>query len=153
MRSRPRTLVALALLAAGPAAAHEVRYEVRRGSAIAVRVYHEDDEALADGAYRVYSPADAKTPHQRGRTDRNGWLAFVPDAPGKWRIRVVDDTGHGLDIELDAELPAGEPAGPDPAHHAASGVASALRPLGGLALIAAVFGALFLAYRRRRGAS
>lgn len=141
-----RTLLALAaVLAAAPAAAHETLHETERGGAIAVKAYFADGEVLAYVPYEVYSPADRKLPWQKGRTDRAGWLAFVPDAPGKWRVRVIEETGHGLDLEIDATPGAGATA----AAGAPSGLAFVLRPLAGLAAIGAVFAALWRFYRRR----
>jgi nickel transport protein len=140
-------LVAVAALAAAPALAHETLHEVARGKAIAVRASFADGEVLAYTAYEVWSPADPKVPWQKGRTDRAGWLAFVPDVPGAWRVKVIDETGHGRDVQIDAEAPAGAAtaaAGPP------SSVAFVLRPLLGLAAIGAVFAALHVA-RRRRG--
>jgi len=137
---------ALLTLAALPASAHETLHEVQRGKAIAVRAYVADGEVLAHAAYEVYSPADPRTPYQQGRTDRGGWLAFVPDAPGTWRVKVTGGHGHGLDLGVDA---GGEAA---PAARGAGAVASAafvLRPLVGLLAIGGVFAALFVAYRRR----
>jgi nickel transport protein len=143
-------LAALALAVAAPAAAHETLHEIARGKAVAVKAYFADGEVLAYTAYEVYSPADPKIPYQKGRTDRGGWLAFVPDAPGKWRVKVIDDTGHGLDLEVDAADPA--TAGQAAQSGSASGLSSAafvLRPLVGLAVIGAVFGALYFLYRRK----
>jgi len=141
-------LVGLLALAARPAGAHETLHEVARGKAIAVKAYFSDGEVLAYTAYEVYSPADPKIPHQKGRTDRGGWLAFVPDAPGRWRVKVIDETGHGLDLQVDAGSQAGAPAatatGGTP-----SSLAFVLRPLIGLAAIGVVFAALYLAYRRK----
>jgi nickel transport protein len=149
------TACAAALVLAGGVAplragAHEIMYEVQRGRAVALRAFFPDGEALAYVPAEVYSPADPRIPHWKGRTDRNGWLAFVPDVAGKWRVRLVDNTGHGLDTEVEVALPAGLPAAPGGG--APSGIASAafvLRPLIGVTLIAAIFGALYL-YRRRR---
>jgi nickel transport protein len=142
-------LVGLLALAARPAEAHETLHEVARGKAIAVKAWFADGEVLAYTAFEVYSPADPRIPYQKGRTDRGGWLAFVPDAPGKWRVKVIDDTGHGLDLLVDAEAPVAAQA---PGAGAASSIAFVLRPLVGLAAIGAVFTALFLAYRRKGGA-
>ena len=77
------------------------RWLVEQGRAVAVKVYFADGEALAYCQYEVFSPADPKIPYQKGRTDRNGYLAFVPDAAGRWRVKVVDSTGHGFDTEVD----------------------------------------------------
>ena len=103
-------LAALVALAAAPAAAHETLHEVERGRAIAVKAWFADGELLAYTAYEVYSPADPRIPWQKGRTDRSGWLAFVPDVPGGWRVRVIDETGHGLDLQVEAPATGQAPA-------------------------------------------
>jgi nickel transport protein len=142
--------LALAALAApASAGAHEVRLEVRPGGAVAARAATADGEPLAYAAYELWSPADPKIPWQKGRTDRDGWAAFVPAAPGAWRLRVVGADGHGLDqvIEVPAAgLAAGGAAAPG------TGPGTALRPVVGLLLIAALFGGLVLLYRKRRPA-
>jgi nickel transport protein len=136
-------LAILALLPSG-AGAHEVLHAVERGRAIAVHAWFPDGQDLAYATYEVFSPADPKLPHQKGRTDRRGWLAFVPDAPGRWRVRVVDGTGHGLELEVEADAGAGA------AKPSTAGVV--LRPLLGVAVIGALFAALALAYRRKEHA-
>jgi nickel transport protein len=143
--------VALGALCAAPGAAHEALHEVRRGEAIAVKAYFADGEVLAYAAYEVYSPSDPAIPHQKGRTDRNGWLAFVPDAPGRWRVKVVEEAGHGLHLEVEVGAPAAAAGGAAPAGPASS-LAFVLRPLAGLAAIGAVFAALYLTHRRRGSA-
>jgi nickel transport protein len=145
--SRRAAVLAAVVALSAPAAglAHEVLHQIERGRAVAVKAYFADGEVLAYVPYEVYSPADPRIPFQKGRTDRAGWVAFVPDAPGKWRVRIVDTTGHGLDLEVDAAAPAAGIA-----EAPASTAAFVLRPLLGLAVIAAAFGVL-LAYHRRRG--
>jgi nickel transport protein len=151
-RSRVLALAALlAALAAAPAPAHETLHEVDRGKAVAVRAHEPGGGALAFAAWEVYAPSDRNAPHQQGRTDRNGWLAFVPDAPGRWRVRVVEDGGHGLDVEIEAGPRPGPPAAGSPAA-AGSSAAFVLRPLVGIAAIGAVFAGLFLLHRRKGGA-
>jgi nickel transport protein len=145
--TRGAALLAATLALAVPAAArgHEVLHEIERGRAVAVKAFFADGEVLAYVPYEIYSPADPKIPHQKGRTDRSGWLSFVPDAPGKWRVKVIDDTGHGLDLEVDVAAGAASPGGAPPS----STAGFVLRPLVGLAVIAAVFGVLFAVYRRK----
>jgi nickel transport protein len=142
-------LAALLAIGAAPASAHETLHEVARGKAIAVKAYFADGEVLAYTAYEVYSPADPKIPWQKGRTDRSGWLAFVPGAPGKWRVKVIDETGHGLDLEVDATASAGAAPPPGPGGEGGSSLAFILRPLVGLLAIGVVFAALVLAYRKK----
>ncbi len=142
-----RLAAALALLAAlllpGGARGHEVFHEVRPGGAVAVRFTHGDGEPVARARGEVYSPADAGAPHQEGRTDRAGWLAFVPDRPGSWRVKVVDATGHGLEVAVEV--------GADGAASArSSGAPGGATTWLGLAAVSAVFVAL-AAVRRRKG--
>jgi nickel transport protein len=146
---RRASLLLAALVGAFPAAAlgHEVLHQVERGRAVAVRAYFADGEPLAYVPFEVFSPADPKIPHQKGRTDRSGWLSFVPDAPGRWRVKVVDTTGHGLDLEVDAAP--GAPAPPAGTAAPQSTAAFVLRPLLGLAVLAAVFVLLAKFYRRK----
>jgi nickel transport protein len=128
------------------AQAHEVLHTIERGRAIAVKAYFADGEALAYTEYQVFSPTDARIPYQKGRTDRSGYLAFVPDAPGAWRVKVADATGHGLDLVVDVASTDGESKRP------ATPVAAwvfALRPILGVALVGGLFALLVLLYRRR----
>ena len=104
--------VQLAGLLAHPISAHEVIAEVARDRAVAVRARTHDGRPLADAAAEVFSPADPSAPFWKGRTDRNGWAAFVPDAPGRWRVRVIDATGHGIDTPV--EVPAAGDVAPRP---------------------------------------
>lgn len=146
VRTSAALAFASALTAASPAAAHEVLHDIERGEAVALKAYFADGEALAYCAYEVYAPADPNIPWQKGRTDRAGWLAFRPATPGAWRVKVVDSTGHGLDLVVPVEL---APAPSSPAGATVGTAAFVLRPLIGVAVIAAIFGGLFLAYRRR----
>lgn len=155
MSAAPRRILAAALLAGlalgapAPAAAHEVVHEVVRGRAVAVHARYANGEPLAYAAVEVFSPADQALPHQKGRTDRNGWVAFVPDVPGGWRVRIQDGSGHGLDTTVEIAAP-GAPAAAASDPGAPSALAFALRPVLGVLLVLALFGGLFLFLRRTR---
>jgi nickel transport protein len=146
-------LLAAALLAAAPAAAHEVVHVVERGRAVALRASYADGEPLAYCEAEVFSPADPRRPWQKGRTDRAGWVAFVPDVPGAWRVRVVDTTGHGLtaDVQVDPAAAAPASAAPASAGGAPATIAFVLRPLLAIALIAVIFALITWRARRRAG--
>lgn len=134
------------LLAGRSAAAHEVLHSVERGQAVALKAFFADGEVMAYVPYEIYSPRDARIPHQKGRTDRSGYVAFVPDAPGAWRVKVTDEAGHGLDTIIEAGM------APATGHPGTPGTAAfILRPLAGLVVVGLIFGALVLFHRRRRG--
>ncbi len=152
-------LLAVAALLASPASAHENLYEVVRGEAVALRVYQSDGDPVALARFEVYSPSDPRKPWATGLTDRAGWLAFVPRGPGRWRVRVIEASGHGLDVQVEGAPPAPATAASAaalprpvaPAPPASEGRAgSVLGPLLGVGAIAVVFAALVLA-RRRQG--
>jgi nickel transport protein len=127
----------------GPTQAHEVLHAVEHDKAIAVKAYFADGEALAYTEYQIFSPADPKIPYQKGRTDRAGYLAFVPNNSGKWRVQVSDGTGHGLDVEVDVS---------DATQAKSAPIASwvfVVRPLLGVGAVAAIFAALIVFYRRK----
>ncbi len=143
-----RFLLVVALLGcAFPALAHEVRHEVRWGKAVAVRAWYPGGKSLSSVDAEVFSPADPAVPRWKGRTDPNGWLAFVPDVPGRWRVRIIDPSGHGLDTAVEVPAPdapaEGTPAGTEP-----SPLASAIRSVLGVAVIAGIFAILVLLVRR-----
>ena len=140
--------LAVALALPRAIAAHEVLHSIARGEAVAIKAYFADGEVLAYTACEVFSPSDPKIPWQKGRTDRGGWVAFVPDTPGLWRVRVADDSGHGLDLLVEA----GGGDGPDEAASQGdltSSAAFVLRAIVGLLVIALIFAALVLVYRRK----
>jgi len=136
-----RRLALLLVLQPAIAGAHELLHETRPGGAVAVRVYHPGGAPLADAAFEVAPPGGG--PLLRGRTDRNGWLAFVPDAPGTWRVRVADGAGHGAEIPVEAGASASTPP-------PGGGPAWLLRPALGAAVVLLIFALLQRALRRRR---
>lgn len=143
---------ALALLVAGAAHAHEVLHVIERDRAIAVKAYFADGEALAYCEYQIFSPADAKIPYQKGRTDRSGYVAFVPDVPGNWRVKISDSSGHGLELDVPAEPGGRDASKPAALPRPSAGIAAwafALRPVLGVALIGGLFVALIMFYRRK----
>jgi nickel transport protein len=153
------TAALLALSLPASTRAHEVEFEIdRRGAEVAVRAQHEGGAPLSDASYEVVPPAAASRPGEAGRTDRHGWLVFVPDAPGTWSVRIADATGHGGVVKVEvpavaAATPSGAPLAatpPRPTDAPAPGKPGALLRTGaGVAGLAAIFAALFAVQRRR----
>jgi nickel transport protein len=81
------------LLMVTGAAAHSVEYQVEdRG--ISARFFFLPNDPANYSPYEVFAPGD-EVPYQKGRTDKNGVVAFLPDRPGKWRIKVMAESEHG----------------------------------------------------------
>jgi len=79
---------------ASNAHAHAIHYQVEsRG--ISARIFYDPKEPAGYAAYELFGPQDTM-PHQKGRTDRNGFISFLPDRPGTWRIKVMDEAEHGV---------------------------------------------------------
>jgi nickel transport protein len=105
---RPLVVVLFSVVCSAPAAqAHTIHYDVQQ-KAMAVHVYYSENDPAAYSRYELYGPGD-KEPHQTGRTDKNGFLGFVPDRPGTWRLQVWGESSHGFhglttDIQVDQAL-------------------------------------------------
>lgn len=90
----PALFVLFFLLAlAGPARGHAINYQVENRG-VSARVFYGPDDPAGYAAYEIFGPGDTM-PHQKGRSDRNGIVAFLPDRAGSWRITVLDEAEHG----------------------------------------------------------
>ena len=83
----------LALLSSSVVGAHSVEYQVENRG-ISARFFFLPNDPASYSPYEVFGPGDT-TPHQKGRTDKNGVVSFLPDRPGKWTIKVIAESEHG----------------------------------------------------------
>ncbi len=77
----------------GPAIAHSVHYQVEN-KGVSARIFYSADDPASYSEYEIFGPGD-KIPHQKGRTDKNGFVSFLPDREGIWIIKVKGDSDHG----------------------------------------------------------
>jgi len=89
------------------AEAHSISYLVQQ-KGMAVRAYYSENDPAAYSQYELYGPGD-KEPHQIGRTDKNGYIAFVPDRMGIWKLQIWGESSHGYhgvttEINVDKDL-------------------------------------------------
>ena len=87
--------------------AHTVNYEVQQ-KGLAVRIFYRADDPASYSEYEITGPGD-RLPHQTGRTDKNGFVAFVPDRQGVWKVKVLGESAHGFhgvtsEIKVDQDL-------------------------------------------------
>ncbi len=85
---------------------HGVVYDVKKEKAVIIKVTYDDGEPMSYAEVKIFSPDNKDIEHQNGRTDKNGYFAFLPDKPGEWKIIVNDGTGHGVvaRISVDEEM-------------------------------------------------
>jgi nickel transport protein len=88
---------------------HSVNYHVEQ-KGIAVRAFYSAKDPASYSQYELCGPGDKEDlPHQTGRTDKNGFLSFVPDRAGTWKIKLWGESGHGYhgftaEVKVDKEL-------------------------------------------------
>ncbi|MFH0824933.1 MAG: hypothetical protein V2B18_19445 [Pseudomonadota bacterium] len=93
MMNRALCLLLLSLLTSSGAEAHSVEYRVEN-KGISARVFFGGNESASYSPFEVFGPGDT-IPHQKGRTDKNGFVTFLPDRAGTWSIKVVAESEHG----------------------------------------------------------
>jgi nickel transport protein len=88
---------------------HSINYQVQE-KGVAVRAFYSEKDPSSYSQYEIWGPGDKEDlPHQTGRTDKNGFLAFVPDRSGNWKIRLWGESSHGyhgftVDVQVDKDL-------------------------------------------------
>ena len=127
--------------------AHSVNYHVEQ-KGIAVRAFYSAKDPSSYSQYEIYGPGDREDlPHQTGRTDKNGFLSFVPDRAGTWKIKLWGESGHGYhgftaEVKVDKELNLESFSKPLVAAHT--------KLITGLSLIFGIFGVYALWRSRKR---
>jgi len=84
--------------------AHTIHYEVQ-SKGISAKIFYTQSDPASYSEYEIYGPGDTE-PYQIGRTNRAGFLSFLPDRPGIWKIKVLGESSHGFhgitfDVKVD----------------------------------------------------
>jgi len=88
---------------------HSINYQVQE-KGIAVRAFYSEKDPSSYSQYEIWGPGDKEDlPHQTGRTDKNGFLSFLPDRAGTWKIKLWGESGHGFhgftaEVKVDKDL-------------------------------------------------
>ncbi len=134
--------VLLSLCAPTTLHAHEIVHKVSRGAAVVIELSYHDHSPFSDEQYEVYRRGE-ETPYQTGRTDALGRIVFVPDREGSWRIRAFSESGHGIDVTIEAGPESAVKTVADPGSNRYGGVVL------GVVLILGVFMIVWSVLRRR----
>ncbi|WP_333654804.1 hypothetical protein [Dissulfurispira sp.] len=127
------------------AEAHSVHYHIEN-KGISARVFYSPDEPASYSQYEIFGPGD-KTPHQKGRTDKNGFVSFLPDRAGIWIIKVFGESDHGYH---GAQIEVRVNAGMFMESFKKPLVAAYTKAIVGIGLIGWVFGAMALFKRKKK---
>ncbi|MDR1921671.1 MAG: hypothetical protein LBS31_08025 [Candidatus Adiutrix sp.] len=96
--SRPMLALTLAAVvhlgAAAEVWAHGSGWSQESAFSVVLSFYYADQTPMAYSEVQIFSPAEAGIPHQKGRSDRNGFFVFKPDVPGIWSFSAADGQGH-----------------------------------------------------------
>ena len=127
---------------------HSINYHVEQ-QGIALRAFYSAKDPASYSQYEIWGPGDRQDlPHQTGRTDKNGFLAFVPDRAGTWKVKVWGESSHGYhgfttEIKVDKGINLESFSKPLAAAHT--------KLITGLSLIFGIFGIYsFLRSRRKQ---
>jgi hypothetical protein len=139
-----RSLLVFILLAYTPLLfSHGLGFEIDRHEASVIHLHHSHDTPLANADYEL-SIIGAETSYQSGKTDALGRVAFIPGEVRKWRLRVFNQDGHGIDTTFELT-----PDGLSDAHHAHTSSHISTMILG-VGILLSGFGLLMLFSRRKR---
>lgn len=142
----------LSLAGAGQVSAHALRaVEIPQDKAIVVQFAYSTGGVPAYAKVEVYSPADADLEFQNGRTDTQGRFAFVPNAPGQWRVIMADNMGHKVVHETTVADGGGTAPTAGAAADSWGGFSTPLRALLGVSLLLNA-GTISVLWRRHRKA-
>ena len=134
------------------ASAHALRAaEIPQGQAVVMQFAYSTGEVPAYANVEIYGPADAGMEFQNGRTDAQGRFAFVPNAPGQWRVIMADNMGHRVVHETTVAENGGAAPTADAAADAWGRFATPLRALLGVSLLLNL-GTMSVLWRQRRKA-
>ena len=78
---------------------HELQYEVQAGPPMVLHFFFPDNSKFSYENFEIRAPGEAAI-FQKGRTDRLGRVALLPERPGIWHVRVFSEDGHGADVEV-----------------------------------------------------
>ncbi|MBI5252093.1 MAG: hypothetical protein HY912_21570 [Desulfomonile tiedjei] len=97
-------IMLLPLMVVSWAEAHSVEYRVENRG-ISARFFFLPNDPASYSGYEIFGPGD-EVSYQKGRTDKNGVVSFLPDRPGKWTIKVVAESehgGHAANVQIDVK--------------------------------------------------
>ena len=91
--------------------AHGVVWEISAKKPYGLEFTYDDETPMGFAEVKVFGPNDSAKLSQTGRTDKNGYFAFIPDADGQWLVAADDGAGHLAKAELSVSSQPAESGG------------------------------------------
>ena len=91
--------------------AHSIQFDITKDApVVSINAYYSRTSPVANAGINIYAPGE-KQPYQRGRTDKQGYFAFLPSSEGDWIFEIDDQHGHRdkVTISIDEVFMKGEP--------------------------------------------
>jgi nickel transport protein len=144
---------ALALSLCPGASAHGVVWDYSAKKTVGLEFAYDDNTPMRYAEINVFGPDDETKLSQIGRTDKNGYFAFIPDADGKWVVTSNDGEGHLAKADLTvASAASGEAAeAAPPAVNAERIAQAASKPYKIVMIVSLFLNAGLASYALKRG--
>jgi nickel transport protein len=92
--------LALLLLSPNNLEAHGVTWDYSSKDSVGLEFSYDDGTPMLYVEINVYGPDNESLLSQTGRTDKNGYFAFIPETSGNWLVTANDGEGHLARAEL-----------------------------------------------------
>jgi nickel transport protein len=85
----------LSMVSTGSVLAHGFSVDMAvNGKVVILKASYSSSQPLVDASVFIYSPNEPDNEWQKGRTDKTGHFAFLPDVQGEWTVVIDDQKGH-----------------------------------------------------------
>jgi nickel transport protein len=79
---------------------HNLQHSISKEQSVVVSFSFAQEDDFSFQSYEVYAPEN-EIPFAVGRTDAFSRLSFLPNAKGKWKVKVFSQDGHGKIVDID----------------------------------------------------
>jgi hypothetical protein len=105
------TVAVMVLFISSGLSAHGVTWDYSKKKSYGLEFSYDDDTPMKYVEIKVFGPDDKEKLSQTGRTDQNGYFAFIPSADGLWVVTANDNNGHlaQADLTIKSDVNSGVP--------------------------------------------
>ena len=79
---------------------HNLGHSISKEKSVVISFSFAKEDDFSFQSYEVYAP-NSEIPFAVGRTDALSRVSFLPNAQGKWKVKVFSQDGHGKIVDVD----------------------------------------------------